>query len=102
MVGEPRHGLPKNALRFLELANVPQGAAQPEQRAEEVVVVEAGLDRRAVLRNRLGFPPRCVVREGPFERLAAQNSSSFATASTTRSTDGMYASSICQYGYGTS
>ena len=28
----------------------------------------------------------------------AQKSSSFSTASTTRSTDGMYASSICQYG----
>ena len=32
----------------------------------------------------------------------AQNSSSFRTASTIRSTDGMYASSIFQYGYGTS
>ena len=32
----------------------------------------------------------------------AQNSSTFRTASTTRPTDGMYASSICQYGYGTS
>ncbi len=31
-----------------------------------------------------------------------QNSRTFRTASTTRSTDGMYASSICQYGYGTS
>jgi hypothetical protein len=33
---------------------------------------------------------------------AFQNSSVFRAAATTRSTDGMYASSICQYGYGTS
>ena len=32
----------------------------------------------------------------------AQNASSRRAASTTRSTDGMYMSSICQYGYGTS
>jgi hypothetical protein len=32
----------------------------------------------------------------------AQNSSSLRAASTTRAIDGMYASSICQYGYGTS
>jgi hypothetical protein len=31
-----------------------------------------------------------------------QNASRRFAASTTRSTDGMYASSICQYGYGTS
>ena len=31
-----------------------------------------------------------------------QNASSFRAAAATRSTDGMYASSICQYGYGTS
>ena len=36
------------------------------------------------------------------EPLGAQNSSSFRAASATRSADGMYASSICQYGYGTS
>jgi hypothetical protein len=34
--------------------------------------------------------------------LQSQNSSSLRTASTTRAADGMYASSICQYGYGTS
>ena len=35
-------------------------------------------------------------------RAPIQNSSSLRTAATTRSTDGMYASSSCQYGYGTS
>ena len=35
-------------------------------------------------------------------RRRSQNSSSFRAASATRSADGMYASSICQYGYGTS
>jgi hypothetical protein len=32
----------------------------------------------------------------------AQNASVFRIAAATRSADGMYASSICQYGYGTS
>src|SRR5919198_1562504 len=67
-------------------------------------VVDARVDRvfeqRRVARlvaaddHPLGYDP---VRRRPL-----QNSSSFRTASTTRSTDGMYASSICQYGYGTS
>jgi hypothetical protein len=35
-------------------------------------------------------------------RRARQNARSRRAASTTRSTEGMYASSICQYGYGTS
>jgi hypothetical protein len=36
--------------------------------------------------------------EPPSARPGAQKSSSLRAASTTRSTDGMYASSICQYG----
>src|SRR5205823_1633030 len=38
----------------------------------------------------------------PQAQAFCQNSSVFRTAATTRPTDGMYASSICQYGYGTS
>jgi hypothetical protein len=45
--------------------------------------------------------PRAAALE-PETQPLAQNSSVLRTASTTRSTDGMYASSICQYGYGTS
>ena len=44
---------------------------------------------------------RAALKPEP-EALAGQNSSVLRTAATTRSTDGMYASSICQYGYGTS
>ena len=46
-----------------------------------------------------------VTGPGPLEPEAeplAQYSSSFRAAFATRSTEGMYASSICQYGYGTS
>ena len=46
-----------------------------------------------------------ITGPGPLEPQAqplAQYSSSFRTAFATRCTDGMYASSICQYGYGTS
>ena len=41
-------------------------------------------------------------QDGDPVRRVRQNSSNLRAASTTRSTDGMYASSICQYGYGTS
>ena len=51
-----------------------------------------------------------LAREVPVERAALERdlvvrhyaASTRRAASTTRSTDGMYASSICQYGYGTS
>jgi hypothetical protein len=49
--------------------------------------------------------PEVKTSVGPLEPEAkplAQNARSRCAASTTRSTDGMYASSICQYGYGTS
>jgi hypothetical protein len=54
---------------------------------------------------------RCVARLPAAEdeslgddavRRVDQNSKSRRTASSTRATDGMYASSSCQYGYGTS
>ncbi len=53
--------------------------------------------------HRLELAREPTVQRPPLERkLVDQNASSRRAASTTRATDGMYASSICQYGYGTS
>ncbi len=61
----------------------------------------AGVDRQ----HRLELAREVTVQGPPLERQLVdhrQNASSLRAASTTRSTDGMYASSIDQYGYGTS
>jgi hypothetical protein len=84
-----------------------------EPRAVDLVteLVRLGVDAdlrparaQAVVDDRVGDlrARRVEVEPSPDERAPAQNSSSLVAASTTRSTDGMYASSICQYGYGTS
>ena len=61
---------------------------------------------RVDLEDRREVAGEVTVQRPPLElnlvQRPAQNSSVFRTAATTRSTDGMYASSSCQYGYGTS
>ena len=55
--------------------------------------------------NRLELAREMAVQRPPLERDLVehdQKSRSRRTAVSTRATDGMYASSICQYGYGTS
>jgi len=91
---------------------------EPAARVERGVVDVAGSkgharDRndpktRVLPANRLAGRRITQVIAGPAalepepQSLADQNSSVLRTAATTRSTEGMYASSICQYGYGTS
>ena len=61
----------------------------------------AALDRE----NRLQVAREVAVERAALERDLVERHYAASTrraASTTRSTDGMYASSICQYGYGTS
>ena len=67
-------------------------------------VVEARVDRILQQRRVPRLPAANDEALGfdPIGRRLRQNSSSFRAASTTRSGEGMYASSICQYGYGTS
>jgi hypothetical protein len=78
--------------------------AGPEGHACDRNDVEA----RVLPANRLAGRRITQVIAGPAalepepQSLADQNSSVLRTAATTRSTEGMYASSICQYGYGTS
>src|SRR5262249_61267399 len=52
--------------------------------------------------HRLEIPREMSVQVALLERELVDHCISLCTASTTRATDGMYASSICQYGYGTS
>ncbi len=60
----------------------------------------AGVDGQ----DRLEVAREVAVERPSLERYLVQRHEprTRRTASTTRSTDGMYASSICQYGYGTS
>ena len=110
------------AARDLADARVPEIVVDDDERAREVRrVCAAQVEQHAVApRDRNDAHTRvlpakpltgCRVAqmktalaalEPEPQALRAQNSSSFRTASTTRSTDGMYASSICHYGYGTS
>ena len=67
-------------------------------------MLERGVDRFLQQRRVARLPAADDQPLGldPVGRRSLQNSSSFRAASATRSADGMYASSICQYGYGTS
>jgi hypothetical protein len=58
----------------------------------------AGIDRE----HRLEVARKVSVQVVLLERELVDHCISLFTASTTRATEGMYASSICQYGYGTS
>ena len=90
--------------------NVPEDD-RPEHRAGRSLKlpVRAQVARRARAKPRHARACGCGCHEHSAQHAGnehdperAQNSNTFRTASTTRSTDGMYASSICQYGYGTS
>ena len=90
---------------------------QPPARVERRIVQRVGAERDAgdgddadplvppadeLARRGVAEPVPAPGLLQPQPETLAQNSSSLRAASTTRSTEGMYASSICQYGYGTS
>jgi hypothetical protein len=81
-------GEPRPVDLVAELVRLRVDADLRPARAEDVVD-----DRVGDLRAR-----GVEVEPSPDERAPAQNSSSLVAASTTRSTEGMYASSSCQYG----
>ena len=56
----------------------------------------------SIVEHRLEVAREVPVQRAPLERQLVDHAASLRTAATTRSTDGMYASSIVQYGYGTS
>ena len=56
----------------------------------------------SIVKHRLEVAREVPVQGAPLERQLVDHETSDRTAAATRSTDGMYASSIVQYGYGTS
>ena len=103
----PRSGRARSRARARARAACPARTRRPATR-------RAGTTRRRASRRAAARRPSARRRPSPRRAAssrtrraratsgAAQNSRSFRAASTTRSTDGMYASSIFQYGYGTS
>ena len=92
--GEPPAGIER---RVLDGAR-PEGDARDRHDAQPRVLPAHRLAGRRVPQVEAAL----AALEPEPQPLGAQNSSSFRAASATRSADGMYASSICQYGYGTS
>src|SRR5205823_2132275 len=88
----PRTAAPLRMARHERVARSAAIAAEAER-----LQPEHGAQRQPVVRAPDGGAGRNVV-----DPELLQNSSSCRAAATTRSTDGMYASSIFQYGYGTS
>jgi hypothetical protein len=86
---EPAAGIERGVLERLG----PIGDAGDRDDADPLVLPPNSLARRCITQEE----PALSALE-PEAQPFGQNSSSFRTASVTRSTDGMYASSICQYG----
>src|SRR5262245_37636910 len=72
VVREPRHRLAQHPLGLLQLADVPQRAAEAEHGAWQIVGVDASLERGAVLDDRLGLPAGGVVLPGAPKRFRAR------------------------------
>ena len=70
MVGKPVDGVLEHCDGLVDPVDVPQRAAEPEHRLDEFPVVEAGVDRPFVVRDRLGLEALPVVREGPLQLLS--------------------------------
>jgi hypothetical protein len=100
-------------VRVLGLPNECQSPTRVERRIGECFEPERDtgdgddadalvLPANAVARRRVTQEEPALSALEPKAQPLGQNSSSLRTAAETRSGEGMYASSICQYGYGTS